>query len=132
MKKRSRLLSLMNKLTEDYELLSVPTQDGVRLGLPIEGLIVNVVFHFSDDESSYEYGAAIQEIEPTNSSEVASRILKNQPLRGITERIIGNKLVILGNRENVNMLTDEQVVAMFMEDIARISSYVKIMKPQME
>ena len=128
--KKNRLAYVFEQFTKDKQLSSRVDNDGqgAELIVPVGGKSIRVTYHFDPSEDSYEFGAALGKVNPSRRKDTALRIMsrggsRTAPTRGITERIIENKFVILGSRDGLKDLSDASVERRFMDNVARIATY---------
>jgi len=119
---KSRLVSIFNEFANSFEFpyKSDEKKHEAVIGLPTGTALITTTFHFSDD--GYEFGAALGKVNESNRKAVSEAVMTSSPEKGITERILDDKLIVLGSREGLGKLTDEEIQKNLVDDIARISS----------
>lgn len=130
MPKKNRLANLIQDFAKEFELNHKVDNDkcGALLGVPESGKLIHTKYTFDESQDGYVFGAALAHVEPSEASDIARKILTSEPIRGLTERIIQDRLVVLGSRDNLNNLSDADVQRGFMDDAARVSEYHKRLK----
>lgn len=123
--KRNRLVDLFKKCANRYGLSWKRENKAWELGIPVNRKLVYARFTFDESGNSYEFGAALSPVDEENCAKFAQNILNSQPVRGITERIVGDKFYILGSKDGLSYLPDEEVENSFKDDIYRIAEYFR-------
>lgn len=124
---RRRLANLLLDFADGNELKCTVDSSGQRanVGFLAGGKLVQMKFDFDDIQGSYDFTASLYDTRGYAQDDLALTILRSRPIRGITERIIGNKLVVLGGRDYLNELDDDFVISSFRDDISRVANYFK-------
>jgi hypothetical protein len=125
-----RLAREFEIFAENFELPHKVDGDqlGANLGIPESGQLIQARWDFHESGDSYDFGAVLGEVNPlniANTAKFALRILTSKPTRGLTERIIGNKVVVVGGRDNLKNLSDIQIRRDYMDDVARVATSYK-------
>ena len=124
--KPHRLLNLLVEFAGNFEFKVMPSYDkkSARLLVSIDGWELDIRYQFSQ-EDSYEFVTPLDSVSNEDLADIASSILVNNPVIGITERIVDGRLVILGGRGNLDWLSDARVMRLYQDDISRLSDYVR-------
>lgn len=121
---KNRLVKIFEDFANNHELhFKGEESNMVSLGVPIRGQLVHVKFNFNQTEDSYEFGTPLTKVDSEHQSTLALEILRSKPIRGLTERFVGKKFYVLGSRDGLKHLPDEEVQRAFRNDIARVSEY---------
>ncbi len=122
---KNRLASIFNRFIKDKKLTGRVDSDqlGAELTVLVRGKAIHVRYNFDQEEDNYEFGAALHKVNPSTRERTTLLTMTSQPVRGITERIIANKFVILGSRDGLKELSDESIFRRYMDDVARIAYY---------
>ncbi|MFN8442115.1 MAG: hypothetical protein U0175_15140 [Caldilineaceae bacterium] len=124
----SRLQKIFEKFARDNDLPYKQNGQVWNLGIPVQGTIVQVRYHFSSSDDSYEFGATVGKVKQENLARTAQNIITSSPVRGITERIMNSQLNILGSRDGLRYQSDENVEIMFKDDAHRIHDSYEALK----
>ena len=123
--KRNRLVDIFKKCANRYGLRWKQENKAWALDIPVNKKLVHARFTFDESENSYEFGAPLAQVDEENRAKFAQNILNSEPVRGITERIVGDKFYILGSKDGLSYLPDEEVENSFKDDIYRIAEYFR-------
>ncbi len=121
--KRNRLALNFGQFASKYEFPHRIDHDGntAEIGIPESGKLLHVRYKFDPSEDGYEWIANIGRVKESEKKEVAVKVMSSKPIRGVTERIIGDRLVIMGARDGLRSLSDIEIQRGYMDDVARIS-----------
>jgi hypothetical protein len=121
----NRLPKNFDEFASNFELPHKIDSDGsgAKLGIPESGKLIQARYFFDSSDDNYEWAAVIGEVREEDKSQVALDIIESTPKRGIIERILSDKLVIFGSRDNLCGRTDDDIQAGFQDDVSRISRY---------
>jgi hypothetical protein len=123
-KKVNRLASLLTDFSDKFELPSRIDPDGLGadLGIPHRDKTIFAGYAFDPSEDSYEFGAALGQVDRTHISRFSSEVLTSEPIRGITERVDGQgRFLVLGSRDGLGNQSDADIQRGYMDDVSRIS-----------
>lgn len=122
-----RLATSFKNFATDFEFSHNVDSEGKEgnLGLPVDNTMVHVRFEFANTDDSYEYGATVKSLNMKNSNQFANRLMRSKPVAGITERIVGDDVVLLGQRNGLKDQPESHIRRGFMDDVSRISTQVR-------
>jgi len=121
---RNRLSRILEECAADVEFHYNPDPDdlGADLGIDYKGQTIIASYGFTETEDSYDFVAAFGEVEPSDLPTLAENLLKGDYVRGITERIEGDrKYVVFSGRDGLEPLSDKEVKQMYEQDVAQIT-----------
>ncbi|MEW6030421.1 MAG: hypothetical protein ACOYZ8_08005 [Chloroflexota bacterium] len=121
---RNRLSSLLAEMATNFEIPYIVDADGmnVTVGIPASGRMIMAKYAFDKLSNSYEVGAVIGKVDDVDLRSVEEKILRGKPIKGIMERIIDNRKVVLGSRDGLSGKSASEIKKYFMEDIAQIAA----------
>ncbi|KAA3644505.1 MAG: hypothetical protein DWQ07_13870 [Chloroflexi bacterium] len=122
---QNRLTALLMELAQTFELpIRVNyDQEGVELGIPIDNHIYTVSFDISN-ETAYQFATAISG--PDDDINKLVTKLTSQQYTGLTTRISKGKLIVLGGRESLDRISNDEILRLFMDDIARLTGIFEL------
>lgn len=129
--KNNRLAHLFGEMSNTYELPHsiAPDHLEAEVGIPVGNDLVHASYIFGETEDDYEFGAALLDLNGTNVSQFAEKLLRGASIPGITERINeDNKFYVSGGRNGVSGWGDEDVKYGYMDDLARIAEAYELSK----
>jgi hypothetical protein len=94
-----------------------------KLGVQYNDLIIQARFTFDAKDNWYQFGAVLRKLQASQMEGFASRILKSQPMTGLTERFLEDKFVVMGARDSLARFSDTEIKNLYMEDVDRIRVY---------
>lgn len=132
-RKRSRLASVLEQFAQDYELpYNIDGSDTkFTIGITHKDKLIGAIYQLDALDDKYEFGASLGRPKTADISTFSSRVLTSDPIRGLTERIISDKFMVLGGRTNLQFLNDDALKRCYMDDIARISAYYDQIRSQL-
>jgi len=124
-----RLAGNLKTFAVKYEFPYTDRQDGqeAELGVYVSGgskLITNH-YHFDPSGDSYSFGWAERLVDDTERAEVLQAVNTTRPIIGLTERIIGNRLVVVGGRDSLKKCSDVEIQRCFQDDVARVDTHFR-------
>ena len=126
-KKVNRLAYNFEQFASKYEFPHSidPDANRAEIGIPESGKLLRARYQFDSSEDGYGWVANIGRVKKSEREEVAIRVMTSKPVRGVTERIIGDRLVLFGSRDGLRTLSDAEIQRGFMDDISRVSRYFR-------
>jgi len=122
-RKDNRIASTFERFAINYEFQHSVDSDrqGAEIGVPESGKLIHARYRFDPSENGYEWAANIGQVSRSEKGRVSSNVMSSKPVRGITERIVGDRLVIMGSRDALKNLSDAEIQRGLMDDVSRIS-----------
>jgi hypothetical protein len=122
--KANRIASVFERFATNYEFPHRldPNRQGAEIGVPDRGRLIHARYNFDPSEDGYEWAANIGPVSRSQRGRVALNVMRSKPVRGVTERILRDRLVIAGSRDTLSNASDTEIQRGFMDDISRISS----------
>lgn len=116
----------LSDFAKRYELPHVVDPSGLRAQLGIQGdddklLTANYQFHPSGD--SYWAAVAERQINTNEQPEIERKILNSPPVPGVTERIVGNRLVAMLMKDGLINQTNVEQQRGYQDDVARFATH---------
>lgn len=121
--RKQKLHELFTAFADDFEFKFKEGDNIYVIGIARDGKLIECKFTFDPSDDGYEFMAVLARINDANEMKFARDIMRSPPIRGVTERIIGDKFVILGNQEILDGISDSEVKRVFMSDIYKVSEY---------
>jgi hypothetical protein len=134
-KETNRLSNLLKELSQSYELPYEidPDSQSVRIIIQAQDKAIHCQYTFDESEDGYEFVSVLAHLDRGDLDKVTNRLLSSSPpVRGITERVINNKLVVFGSRDRLENLGDREIQLALMDDIARIVGYYENIQKSLE
>ena len=130
---KNRLAAIFEKFATSFELNHRLDEDkaGVLVGIPESGKLIHTMYTFDESEDGYEFGAALGRVDQSHQADFALEVLTSEPVRGITERIVQDRFVVLGSRNGLGDLSDVEIQRGYMDDVGRISAYFKLVEDRL-
>lgn len=123
----SRLAKLLLDFARIYEFkISVnPDFSGAVLGIDYRGNLYDARYEFHPSGESYQIGVAARSLRGLDKKQFSHNLLRSEATVGITERIAGGKVVILGGKDGLGNRSDAEIQRGYQDDVARISSHLR-------
>lgn len=120
-----RLCDILTKVADKYDISWNTTLNPLTIKLSLTNQIGTIfpIYEFEESEESYEVSVSLISLSNDEIAEFAKMILSSKPIKGITERIISNKLIVLGHRTNLSRFSDQEIEKFYMEDIILMTRY---------
>jgi hypothetical protein len=120
----NRLAAVFGQFGKNYEFPhSVdPDWQGGELGIPESGKLIHSRWAFDRSEDGYEWAANLGHVEEHEIPSVAVGIVTSEPIRGVTERIVGDRIIATGSRDALSNVSDAEIQRGYMDDVSRISA----------
>jgi len=116
----------LTEFAKRYELPHVVDPSGLRAQLGIQGdddklLTANYQFHPTGD--SYWAAVAERQIGANERPEIERKILNSPPIPGVTERIMGDRLVAMLMKDGLTDRTNVEQQRGYQDDVARFATH---------
>ena len=123
-KNENRIFDILLDTANKFEIPCKPDVDGLGadVAIPNSNETIFIGYSIAPDEDGYEFGAAVNQLGPSELLEFSAGILQSNAIRGINERVDSQgKVIVQGNRDGLKDQTKKTIEIGFLDDWARVA-----------